>query len=92
MGEVIGIDAFHCAETFAWPADALDPCIFDSEMNCPGDFNGDGLRAMSDVLALLVGFNQPANTFNPLLDLNGDGLVATSDLMLLLGWWGQPCN
>lgn len=92
MGEVIGIDAFHCAETYAWPAAALNPCSFDSEMDCPGDFNGDGLRAMSDVLALLVGFNQPVNTFNPLLDLNGDGLVATSDLMLLLGWWGQPCN
>jgi hypothetical protein len=92
MGQTVGINAFHCAETFARPADAFAPCEYDTAMACPGDFNGDGIRGMSDVLALLVGFNQPAATVNPILDLTGDGIVSTSDLMLLLSWWGQNCD
>jgi hypothetical protein len=91
MGQILGIDAFHCAETFARPADALDPCVVVTEMACPGDFNDDGTRSIEDLLSLLVGFSQPSAIVNPVLDLTGDGYVTTSDLMVLLGLWGQPC-
>ena len=91
MGQILGIDAFHCAETFARPADALDPCVVVTEMACPGDFNNDGTRSIEDLLSLLVGFSQPSAIVNPVLDLTGDGYVTTSDLMVLLGLWGQPC-
>ena len=91
MGQIIGIDAFHCAETFARPADALDPCVVISSMDCPGDFNGDGVRGIEDLLSLLVGFSQPSANVNLVLDLTGDSYVTTSDLMVLLSLWGQPC-
>ena len=55
----------------------------DGNPDCPGDFNGDGLRNGGDLGVLLAYWG------GPLGDLNGDGTTNGGDLGLLLSYWGQ---
>lgn len=58
--------------------------------SCPGDFNGDSVIDVSDLLILLGAWGPCADPGNCPPDLNGDGVVDVSDLLLVLGAWG-PC-
>ena len=55
---------------------------------CPGDFDGDGLVAVSDVLFLLGEFGCLSGCE---ADINGDGQVTTADMLIILGVFGVPC-
>ncbi len=61
------------------PAECLD------EPGCPGDFNGDNVIDVSDLLILLGDWGSCDGC---LTDLNNDGVVDVSDLLILLGAWG----
>jgi hypothetical protein len=54
--------------------------------SCPADIDGDGIVAVSDLLAMLAAWGGD----DPEADLNGDGVVDVGDLLELLGDWG-PC-
>jgi hypothetical protein len=53
--------------------------------NCAGDFDGDGLVDIDDLLALLGGFGTSDS------DVDCDGISDINDLLVLIGNWG-PCN
>jgi hypothetical protein len=57
-----------------------------TQSSCPGDIDGDGIVAVSDLLAILAAWGGA----DPDADLNDDGVVDVSDLLVLLGAWG-PC-
>ena len=88
IGQVVGIDAFLLAETYAFPL-LVDPT------NCAGDFNADQVRNLYDLLLLLVHFGESTsgggNVAPATLDLDSDGMISTSDLLGLLTVWGVPC-
>ena len=51
-----------------------------------GDFNGDGLVTVADILMFLTKFGTPIDPCAPCPeDLNGDGFVSTTDLLILFG-------
>jgi hypothetical protein len=56
-------------------------------VDCPADFNHDGVVSGPDLAALLAAWN----TGSPVIDLNGDGEVDGADLAGLLAAWGV-CN
>ena len=90
MGVAVGVQAFHCAEAYMLPllASGCGGNGVVPNADCLGDFNGDGIRAVEDLLMLLIWIGQS----NPgPIDLNGDGLAGTGDLLVLLSLWGQPC-
>ena len=101
IGRSVGIDAFHCAETYMDPLAAPGFCGGDWAQAgaCPGDLNADGVRSLPDLLWLLAAFGASPPPPYPALypsvgssaDLTGDGLVATNDLLALLALWGAPC-
>jgi hypothetical protein len=69
--------------------DAVDiGCYEVATLYCPGDFNGDGLRNTTDLLAFLGEFGC---TVDCTYDLDGDGLVNTADLLAFLGVFGIDC-
>ncbi len=88
IGQVVGIDAFLLAESYAFPL-LVDPT------NCAGDFNTDQVRNLYDLLLLLVHFGESTsgggNVAPATLDLDSDGMISTSDLLGLLTVWGVPC-
>ena len=88
IGQVVGIDAFLLAESYAFPL-LVDPT------NCAGDFNADQVRNLYDLLLLLVHFGESTsgggNVAPATLDLDSDGMISTSDLLGLLTVWGVPC-
>lgn len=49
----------------------------------PGDLDGDGVVAISDLLELISHFGEQTNT----ADLDGDGLVGINDMLILLANW-----
>ena len=64
-------------------------CMGEEEEDvCPGDFDGDGLVAVSDVLLLLGEFGCLSDCE---ADINGDGQVTTADMLIILGVFGVPC-
>ncbi len=92
IGEAVGIEAFLCAETFARPLAGWSGGEDDMLGSCPGDFNGDGLRAIADLLVLLMEFSSGTAGGSSPADLTGDGICSTSDLMAFLAVWGLPCD
>jgi hypothetical protein len=99
IGRSVGIDAFHCAETYMDPLAAPGFCGGELAGACPGDLNADGVRSLPDLLWLLAAYGASPPPPYPALypsvgssaDLTGDGLVATNDLLALLALWGAPC-
>ena len=63
----------------------IDP---DEVGGCVGDFNGDEVISVADLLALLGDFGC---TSNCIADLNGDGVVNVGDLLSFLGVFGDDC-
>jgi hypothetical protein len=55
---------------------------------CTGDFNGNGIIEVSDVLVTLSEFGCITLC---LADLDGDGIVGVTDVLFLLGQFGDPC-
>ena len=55
---------------------------------CFADYNGDGMRGVEDVLALLSSYG--CNAFCD-TDNNGDGTVGVGDLMNMLSVYGSDC-
>ena len=56
---------------------------------CPGDFNGDGLRNTSDLLIMLSNFGCEAGCLTS-MDSSDD--VDIQDLLLWLTVLGSPCD
>ena len=52
-------------------------------VDCPGDFNGDGVVNGGDIGTLLAAWGGADG------DLNGDGTTNGGDLGLLLSYWGD---
>jgi hypothetical protein len=60
-----------------------------SESTCPGDFTGDNIIDVSDLLIFLTGFGCLADCAT---DLDGDGMASTSDLIQFLAYFGMTCT
>jgi PKD repeat protein len=63
-----------------------DSCIY---IDCPGDFNFDGIITVTDLLDLLAEFGCPEGC---LTDMNGDDFVSTADLLTMLAIFGTLCD
>ena len=63
-------------------------CELFPEPSCPGDFNGNYLIDVSDLLSMLSEFGCSSECSN---DLDEDGVVGIGDLLILLGGLGLPC-
>jgi hypothetical protein len=59
------------------------------EVDCFGDFDGDGVVSTSDLLILLANFGCIQNCT---IDLDGDGTTTTADLLLFLSVFGTSCD
>jgi len=73
-----------------WGADIAWLELVESE-DCPpcfGDFDGDGIRGVSDLQILL---SQVGCIMNCNVDLSGDGSVSVNDMLMWLGVFGWPC-
>lgn len=57
----------------------------DPAMACDGDTNGDGMVAVSDLLAVLGAWGAPGGD----ADVTHDGIVDIQDLLLVLANWGS---
>ena len=54
------------------------------EAGCPSDFVTDGVIDISDLLAVIGGWNKPSD-----MDLDGDGLLGIVELLAVLDQWGD---
>ena len=63
-----------------------DSCIY---IDCPGDFNFDGIITVTDLLDLLAEFGCREGC---LTDMNGDDFVSTADLLTMLSIFGTLCD
>ncbi len=64
-----------------------------SEIDCPGDVDGDGYVGQTDLGALLAAYGSQTGdgNYNANADFDGDGFVGQSDLGLLLSHYGESC-
>jgi hypothetical protein len=69
--------------------DLENPCQEQSDQDCVGDMDGDGVVAVSDVLSVLSEFG--CNT-KCTMDINGDGSTNVTDVLLVLSAFGTACN
>ena len=69
--------------------DLDNPCQEQSDQDCVGDMDGDGVVAVSDVLSVLSEFG--CNT-KCTMDINGDGSTNVTDVLLVLSAFGTACN
>lgn len=77
---------------------ACEPAVCGEPPVCPGDFNGDGVVDLADLLDFLGAWNPNLGqsvTPGTNGDINGDGVVDLADLLEFLGEWnpnlGQTC-
>ena len=75
IGQEIGPDAF-----------CYGAKIFNGQISCPADIDGDGGTGVSDLLALFAVWDSQ----DCYADINGDLIVNTSDIIELFANWG-PC-
>ncbi len=64
-------------------------CEFESCAQCPGDFNEDGMRDVSDFLQVLAAFGCTGDC--GAMDMDDDNAVTASDVLVFLGLIGLPC-
>ncbi|MGB1074338.1 MAG: hypothetical protein ACPGYZ_09605, partial [Flavobacteriales bacterium] len=57
-------------------------------VDCPGDFDGNGIITVNDVLIVLGDFGCAGVCT---ADLDGDNIVGVTDILLMLSGFGQPC-
>ena len=91
IGQQVGIDAFFCAEGYAFPQYAMGcgGSGFLPSGECPGDFNGDAVVNISDLLPFLSAVSNP---WTGPFDLDNNGIVGAPDLLLFLSVFGEPCQ
>jgi hypothetical protein len=65
-------------------------CDYSCNISCPGDFNGDNIVGISDLLSFLAVYGCPSGCAP--YDLSGDDLVGASDLLIFLSYYGNICN
>ena len=76
-------------------ADNYDPNATDENGTCeypalcPGDFDGDNIITVSDVLVSLGNFGCTGSDCQG--DLDGDGITGVTDILLMLSSFGEPC-
>ncbi|MEY2712085.1 MAG: hypothetical protein RL005_307, partial [Planctomycetota bacterium] len=70
---------------YEWPVIVNGAAAACSSGNCPGDFNGDGVRDGADLGALLAGWGTGGG------DVNDDGNTDGADLGALLAVFGTAC-
>jgi hypothetical protein len=73
------------ANAYEWPVIVNGAAAACSGSNCPGDFNGDGVRDGADLGALLAGWGTGGG------DVNDDGNTDGADLGALLAVFGTAC-
>jgi hypothetical protein len=90
IGIFTGTNAFHCAETYAFPnlATECGGTGFLASGDCAGDFNGDGLVSMTDLLHFLTAYG---NDWTGPYDMDNNAVVGSSDLLLFLAEFGEIC-
>ena len=71
------------------PAATLDDGSCQYPEPCPGDFDGNGIISVNDVLIALGDFGCSGVC---VADLNGDGVVGVTDILTMLSQFGQPCD
>ena len=57
-------------------------------LNCPGDFDNNGVVNVTDLLI----FNTTFSTFSLNTDMNGDGFIGVTDLILFISSIGTFCS
>lgn len=76
-------------------ADNYDPNATDDNGTCeypalcPGDFDGDNIITVSDVLVSLGNFGCTGSDCQG--DLDGDGITGVTDILMMLSSFGEPC-
>jgi hypothetical protein len=90
IGQQVGIDAFYCAEGYAFPEYAMGcgGSGFLPAGDCPGDFNGDAVVNINDLLPFLGAVSQP---WTGPYDMDNNAIVGAPDLLLFLSVFGEPC-
>jgi len=71
------------------PAATDDDGSCDYPAPCPGDFDGDNIITVSDVLVCLGDFGCFGDSCTA--DLDGDGVTGVGDILLILAAFGDPC-
>ncbi|MAT80053.1 MAG: hypothetical protein CMJ29_00215 [Phycisphaerae bacterium] len=61
--------------------------VIPSEENCEGDCNGDDVRDVNDMLALLADYGQSSDC-----DITGDDIITVDDILAFLSDFGVPCE
>jgi hypothetical protein len=64
-------------------------CEYASCAPCMGDFNGDEVRNVSDLLIMIAEFGCVTDCAT---DMNGDGISNGTDVLMFLGLYAVPCN
>jgi hypothetical protein len=92
IGIVVGTNAFNTAESYFTDSDSDGLCDFyDPAVECPGDFNGDGQRDISDLLIFLTDYGCTGP--DCIGDTNNDELTNTNDLIGgFLPFYSVPCD
>tara|TARA_Y100000589_G_scaffold214646_2_gene202482 strand:+ start:1443 stop:2951 length:1509 start_codon:yes stop_codon:yes gene_type:complete len=75
-------DASHVAMDDVWTV------VVDGAFTCPGDVDGDGTIAVSDLLVLLACWGEVDGPLARASDLDEDGTVGVLDLLVLISVWG----
>ena len=90
IGQEVGIQAFHCAEGYAFPewAEGCGGEGFISGGFCPGDFNADAAINVSDFLLFLSAFG---NEWTGPYDFDGNAVIGSADLLVFLALFGEVC-
>ena len=89
--EVNSASLMGCTDYHACNYDASLICDDGSCEYLPGDFNGDLVISVSDMLLLLAEFDCYAPAVCE-TDLDGSGFVSVSDLLMFLSYFGTACE
>lgn len=91
IGVEVGIQAFHCAEGYAFPEWSVG-CGgqgFIAGGFCEGDFNADATVNVSDFLLFLSAFG---NEWTGAYDFDGNEVIGSADLLIFLTLFGEDCE
>jgi hypothetical protein len=90
IGVEVGIQAFHCAEGYAFPewAEGCGGNGFLPGGYCPGDFNADAVVNVGDFLLFLSAFS---NEWAGPYDFDGNATIGSADLLVFLTLFGEVC-
>jgi Tol biopolymer transport system component len=60
---------------------------------CPGDFNGDLFRNVTDFTLFAAAFGSVLGdpNYDPDMDMNGNGTINVTDFTIFVSYFGEPC-